>query len=449
MVYLIMCRTDKPTPSGCQRLGRASKPGLRSPEGPRSYSVKIAQRNLARALTILHGARLPYLGIYVNSAIWLPGGDAVIHLDSAATTLQKPPSVPKAVAQALATMTSPGRGNYGPAARASQTLLACREAAAERFRVAAGAGRSDVQRHPRAEYRRAFSDQAGADRGPLWLRAQRRDPPLGHDPRRAGQTGQGPALPPGPLSGGVRAADGGGGRGRLHPRLQRLRLRPADGAGRRPVSAEWGAVFGGCVPICRGLAGPDGRVGRGVYRHAGAQGAVRPPGHGSAPVPGERDASAGWGHGQSLPPGGEDARPLGSRDPQRPRRSGSAGGSAVSAQAGAGVCRQEAALIRQAAEGLSRLPEVQVYAAQGAGVQTGVLSFRLPQKDPGWVAEALSRRGIAVRAGLHCAPWPTPPGARSKPGRSASASLPSTPAGRSRPFWQPCRPWCKTPQGCA
>lgn len=59
----------------------------------------------------------------------------MIYLDSAATTLQKPPSVPKAVAQALTTMTSPGRGNYGPAARASQTLLACREAAAERFRV--------------------------------------------------------------------------------------------------------------------------------------------------------------------------------------------------------------------------------------------------------------------------------------------------------------------------
>lgn len=59
----------------------------------------------------------------------------MIYLDSAATTLQKPPSVPKAVAQALATMTSPGRGNYGPAARASQTILACREAAAERFRV--------------------------------------------------------------------------------------------------------------------------------------------------------------------------------------------------------------------------------------------------------------------------------------------------------------------------
>ena len=35
----------------------------------------------------------------------------MIYLDSAATTLQKPPSVPQAVAQALATMTSPGSGS--------------------------------------------------------------------------------------------------------------------------------------------------------------------------------------------------------------------------------------------------------------------------------------------------------------------------------------------------
>lgn len=173
------------------------------------------------------------------------------------------------------------------------------------------------------------------------------------------------------------------------------------------MSAEWGAVFGGCVPICRGLAGPDGRVGRGVYRHAGAQGAVRPPGHGLLLC--RRAGRPCWpGARQSLPPGGDaalSARPVGSRDPQRPRRSGSAGGSAVLRKRGLeSIRRQEAALIRQAAEGLSRLPEVQVYAAQGAGVQTGVLSFRLPQKDPGWVAEALSRRGIAVRAGLHCAP---------------------------------------------
>lgn len=59
----------------------------------------------------------------------------MIYLDSAATTLQKPPTVYRAVRSAMATMTSPGRGTYGPAARASRTLLACREAAAALFQV--------------------------------------------------------------------------------------------------------------------------------------------------------------------------------------------------------------------------------------------------------------------------------------------------------------------------
>lgn len=59
----------------------------------------------------------------------------MIYLDSAATTLQKPPAVYRAVRSAMATMTSPGRGTYGPAARASRTLLACREAAAALFQV--------------------------------------------------------------------------------------------------------------------------------------------------------------------------------------------------------------------------------------------------------------------------------------------------------------------------
>ena len=64
----------------------------------------------------------------------------------------------------------------------------------------------------------------------------------------------------------------------------------------------------------------------------------------------------------------------------------------------------EAALVRQAAEGLAQLPRVQVYSAGGKGCQSGVLSFRVAGRDPGWVAEELGQRGIAVRAGLHCAP---------------------------------------------
>lgn len=59
---------------GVQRPGAGGDPrpgppvsGEISPTGC-SYSVKIAARNLARALTILNGTRLPYLGIYVNAA---------------------------------------------------------------------------------------------------------------------------------------------------------------------------------------------------------------------------------------------------------------------------------------------------------------------------------------------------------------------------------------------
>ena len=59
----------------------------------------------------------------------------MIYLDSAATTFQKPPSVVRAMNEAMATMTSPGRGDYGPSARASQTLLALREEAASLFHV--------------------------------------------------------------------------------------------------------------------------------------------------------------------------------------------------------------------------------------------------------------------------------------------------------------------------
>ena len=63
----------------------------------------------------------------------------MIYLDSAATTLQKPSAVAKAVAQAVNTMTTPGRGGYRPAQWAADTAFACRMAAAELF---------DMTEHP-------------------------------------------------------------------------------------------------------------------------------------------------------------------------------------------------------------------------------------------------------------------------------------------------------------
>jgi len=67
------------------------------------------------------------------------------------------------------------------------------------------------------------------------------------------------------------------------------------------------------------------------------------------------------------------------------------------------ILRHERRLIRRAAEGLRRLG-VTLYAAQDASAQLGVLSFNVGEREPESVAEALAERGVAVRAGYHCAP---------------------------------------------
>lgn len=59
----------------------------------------------------------------------------MIYLDSAATTLQKPPAVARASYTAIRCMASPGRGGHRPAMRAAETAFACRTAAAELFHV--------------------------------------------------------------------------------------------------------------------------------------------------------------------------------------------------------------------------------------------------------------------------------------------------------------------------
>ena len=68
------------------------------------------------------------------------------------------------------------------------------------------------------------------------------------------------------------------------------------------------------------------------------------------------------------------------------------------------VLRHEHALTCRTAESLRRLPGVEAFAHPGCLAQAGVVSFRVPGRDVETVGEALARRGIAVRAGLHCAP---------------------------------------------
>lgn len=57
----------------------------------------------------------------------------MIYLDNGATSFHKPPSVLRAMEQAMAECASPGRGGYPAAKRAAQTVYTCRETAASLF----------------------------------------------------------------------------------------------------------------------------------------------------------------------------------------------------------------------------------------------------------------------------------------------------------------------------
>lgn len=68
------------------------------------------------------------------------------------------------------------------------------------------------------------------------------------------------------------------------------------------------------------------------------------------------------------------------------------------------ICRRERQLAQMAAEGLHTIPGLQVYATPDMLAQVGVLSFTSERMSAEALAAALGERGVAVRAGLHCAP---------------------------------------------
>lgn len=73
---------------------------------------------------------------------------------------------------------------------------------------------------------------------------------------------------------------------------------------------------------------------------------------------------------------------------------------------GAGAVRErEDVLASRLAEGLRRIGSVRVFVPEGIGTRrTAVVSFDAAGRDIGELAHELDLRGIACRAGLHCAP---------------------------------------------
>ena len=76
----------------------------------------------------------------------------------------------------------------------------------------------------------------------------------------------------------------------------------------------------------------------------------------------------------------------------------------VERQGTGAILEHERRLALRAVRGLERIPGVEVFASPNLLNQAGVISFRVPAMDCEAVGEALGQAGIAVRAGLHCAP---------------------------------------------
>lgn len=55
-------------------------------------------------------------------------------------------------------------------------------------------------------------------------------------------------------------------------------------------------------------------------------------------------------------------------------------------------------------EGIRTMPEAEIYSPKDEAARAGIVSFNLGDLSSSELADALSRRGIAVRGGLHCAP---------------------------------------------
>ena len=335
----------------------------------------------------------------------------MIYLDSAATTLQKPASVFRAVRMAMETMASPGRGGHKPAMLAAETAFACREKAAELFGVDAP---ENVVLTFNATHALNIAIKSLVQPGSTVLtsgyehNAVTRT--LAAIPNVTVRIAESPLFRPDlllrsfekQLNGKVSAVvcthvSNVFGYVLPIPEIARrcrargvpLIVDASQSAGCLPVSLkEWGADFI-AMPGHKGLYGPQGT---GLLLCASS--AVRPLMEG-----GTGSASALPGMPDFLP----DRLEAGTHNV--PGIAGLLEGMRfVERQRVDAILEHERRLTLRAAQGLERIPGVEVFSAPGLLNQAGVLSFRTSAMDCEAVGEALGQADIAVRSGLHCAP---------------------------------------------
>ncbi|WP_297720413.1 aminotransferase class V-fold PLP-dependent enzyme [Intestinimonas sp.] len=334
----------------------------------------------------------------------------MIYLDSAATSLQKPPEVARAAASAMKHMASPGRGGYPAAMAAADTLFACRETAARLFHVPEP---DQVVLTMNATHGLNLAIKTLVSPGDTVLisgyehNAVTR--PLAAIPDVTVKAAEAPLFQPESMAERFRAL--------LTPEVTCVIcthvsnvfgyvlpvreiaglcqergvpfvLDASQSAGTLPVHMdELGAAFI-AMPGHKGLYGPQGT---GLLLCARSAAPLLEGGTGSLSAL------------QTMPEFLPDRLEAGTHNV--PGAAGLLEGLRFVERMGPGqILTHERRLAAQCAQGLTGLDGVTVWSAPRLAHQAGVLAFRVEGMDCEETGERLGRLGIAVRAGLHCAP---------------------------------------------
>ncbi|WP_295858892.1 aminotransferase class V-fold PLP-dependent enzyme [uncultured Oscillibacter sp.] len=335
----------------------------------------------------------------------------MIYLDSAATSFQKPETVGRAMETALREMSSPGRGGYPAAMRAAQTLLDCRTELAELFHV------------PEPE-QVVFTMNATHGLN-LAIKSLI---PYGGRAVISGYEHNAVTRPLAALGADIRVA--------AAPLFEPDMTAAAFDKAITPdvdavICTHVSNVFGAVQPIeqvaalCRERGVPlivDASQSAGVLPlDMTALGAafIAMPGHKGLYGPQGTGVLLCCGRAETAPliEGGTGSVSIQQEMPDFLPDRLEAGTHNVPGIAGllAGVrfvrergleqiCLHERKLALRASEGLRSIPGVSVCARRDLFAQTGVLSFVPEGQDAELVGNALAEAGVAVRAGMHCAP---------------------------------------------
>lgn len=336
----------------------------------------------------------------------------MIYLDSAATTFQKPPSVTAAMQDALLTMSSPGRGGYPAAMKAAETAFQCRSELAELF----GVGNPE---------RVVFTSSATHG---LNIAIKSLVSP-GGKAVVSGYEHNAVTRPLTALGAEVSAAEAPLFRqSEVAAAFDRLIVPGTDAV----ICNHISNVFGFIQPVeaiaamCRERGVPfiiDASQSAGVLplnldrleaafiAMPGHKGLYGPQGTGvllcGENIPVRTLLEGGTGSlsmQQEMPDFLPDRLEAGTHN--MPGIAGLLAGVRFVKQRGmANILNHERRLTLLAAEGIRMLPGAKVLAMPGLREQAGVLSFVPLKKDVEEVGTRLAEQGIAVRTGLHCAPF--------------------------------------------